>query len=82
MSALLNPYALLAALLALLAIVATSYQTGRLHERAAIAAKLQDGRITVLKDGKAIDDEVLRADDAGLCALLGGCELPAPPAGS
>lgn len=77
----LNPYVLIAALLALLAVAGTSYQAGRVHERADIATRLQDSRITVLKDGKAIDDEVLRADDSGLCALLGGCELPAPPAG-
>lgn len=35
--------------------------------------RLKDDRITVLKDGRAIDDEVLRADDTMLCTLLGGC---------
>ncbi|WP_048647507.1 hypothetical protein [Nitratireductor soli] len=39
----------------------------------AVLDRLKDDRITVLKDGKAIDDEVLGADTDTLCGLLGGC---------
>ncbi|KFB11020.1 hypothetical protein [Nitratireductor basaltis] len=49
-----------------------AYQRGRM----AVLQRLQSDRISILKDGKAIDYEALNADDAGLCALLGGCELP------
>lgn len=41
-----------------------------------VLTRLTNDRIKVLKDGKEIDTEVLGADDTGLCALLGGCELP------
>jgi hypothetical protein len=62
-------------LLALLAavLVAAAYLYGRHDGRAAFAAELTAGRVTILKDGKAIDNEVLAADDPALCALLGGC---------
>lgn len=38
-----------------------------------IVTKLKDSRITLLKDGKEIDEKVLSADDSELCAFLGGC---------
>jgi len=41
--------------------------------RAAILARLASDRITILKDGKEIDNAVLQADDDELCRLLGGC---------
>lgn len=65
-------------LLALLAAVllAAAYLYGRHEGRAALAAELTAGRITILKDGKAIDNEVLAADDPALCAMLGGCLQP------
>ena len=43
-----------------------------------ILSRLQSDRIEVLKDGKAIDEEVLGADDNLLCDLLGGCLQPEP----
>lgn len=65
---------LLALLVAVL--VAVAYLYGRHDGRAALAAELAGDRITILKDGKAIDNEVLAADDPALCALLGGCLQP------
>lgn len=39
-----------------------------------ITSKLADSRITVLKDGKSIDEDVLNSDDDGLlCKLLDNC---------
>lgn len=65
----------LAMLLAAL-LMAAAYLYGRHDGRAALAAELAADRITILKDGKAIDNEVLAADDPALCALLGGCLQP------
>lgn len=66
-------------LLAVLAVAGTIYVKGRVDGRASLLSGLAEDRITILKDGKEIDDEVLAADDAVLCALLGGCELPDQP---
>ncbi|RUW50063.1 hypothetical protein [Mesorhizobium sp. M8A.F.Ca.ET.021.01.1.1] len=52
------------------------YAKGRVDGRASLAAQLAGDRITILKDGKAIDNEALAADDPALCALLGGCLQP------
>lgn len=52
------------------------YVKGRTDGRASYVERLQADRITILKDGKEIDHEALGADDADLCELLGGCELP------
>ncbi len=62
-------------LLALLVTVpaAIAYVYGRQDGRAALVAELASKRITILRDGKAIDNEVLAADDPALCAMLGGC---------
>lgn len=38
-----------------------------------VYAWLEKERVKLIKDGKEIDDEVLSADDSGLCRLLGGC---------
>ncbi|KFB10321.1 hypothetical protein [Nitratireductor basaltis] len=46
-----------------------AYQRGR----TAVLQRLQSDRITILKDGKEIDHEVLEADDLDLCRMLGGC---------
>lgn len=64
------------ALLAISAVLGTTYVKGRVDGRAAVLESLAADRIRIFKDGKEIDDEVLAADDAVLCALLGGCELP------
>ncbi|EHK57731.1 hypothetical protein [Allomesorhizobium alhagi] len=53
-----------------------AYLKGRADGRAVVSDKLKDDRITILKDGKKVDDEVFSADDHSLCALLGGCGLP------
>lgn len=46
-----------------------AYRAGK----SAVLARLQSGRITILKDGRRIDEKVLGADDSALCRLLGGC---------
>jgi hypothetical protein len=66
-------------ILAVLAVSGAIYAKGRLDGRASVLSGLADDRITILKDGKEIDDEVLAADDDLLCALLGGCGLPDEP---
>lgn len=58
------------------AIAAGIYVYGAKGAADRINGKLKDDRITILMDGKEIDDDVSAADDAGLCALLGGCQLP------
>jgi len=55
------------------AIFGWAYVTGRGDGAAAVRDKLASDRITILKDGKEIDLETLTLDDAGLCAVLGGC---------
>lgn len=65
--------------LAVLAVAGAIYVKGRVDGRASLLSGLAEDRITILKDGKEIDDEVHAADDAVLCALLGGCELPDRP---
>lgn len=66
------------AFLAISAISGALYAKGNLDGRAAVHARLKNDRIKILHDGKVIDHEALVADDDGLCALLGGCELPNP----
>lgn len=43
------------------------------HQKAVFAAQVNEGKIQVLKDGKAIDEKVYNADDSTLCNMLGGC---------
>ena len=52
------------------------YAKGRVDGRATVTAALAADRVRILKDGKDITDEVLRADDDRLCELLGGCGMP------
>ncbi|MBN8244690.1 hypothetical protein JF546_16865 [Nitratireductor aquimarinus] len=66
----------LAAVLAVSAIAGGVYLYGHQRGAALVLQRLQSDRITILKDGRKIDEEALGADDTGLCALLGGCELP------
>lgn len=47
-----------------------AYRAGK----TAVLERLKDDRITILKDGRRIDDEVLKADDSELCSYLGGCQ--------
>jgi hypothetical protein len=55
------------------ALLAGAYFTGRADGAATVRARLAADRITILKDGREIDLETLNLDDAGLCAVLGGC---------
>ncbi|WP_336067147.1 hypothetical protein [Nitratireductor rhodophyticola] len=59
--------------LLLLALAVGIYFYGHHNGKEVVFQRLQSNRITILKDGKAIDVEVLRADDATLCDKLGGC---------
>ncbi len=56
----------------------SGYLKGRSDGHAALMAKLASDRVTILLDGKAIDHEVLQADDDALCGMLGGCGVPDP----
>lgn len=55
------------------AIVVGAYGLGHHEGRASLAAEIAGDRITILKDGKAIDEKVLAGDDDYLCGVLGGC---------
>ncbi|RWI96101.1 hypothetical protein [Mesorhizobium sp.] len=66
----------LGALLLAGALIGGVYAKGRADGRASLTAQLAADRVTILKDGKAIDNEALAADDPALCALLGGCLQP------
>lgn len=49
------------------------YFIGHSAGKKSVLATLQAQRVTILKDGKQIDEKVLGADDDSLCGLLGGC---------
>lgn len=66
----------LAGIVALLVVAGGIYLVGHHEGRLSVLDGLKDQRITILKDGKQIDEKVLGADDSALCSLLGGCELP------
>ena len=66
----------LAAVLAVSVMAGGIYLYGHQRGAASVLQRLHSDRITILKDGRKIDEEALDADDTGLCALLGGCELP------
>lgn len=63
----------LAAVLAVSVIAGGIYLYGHQRGSASVLQRFQSDRITILKDGKAIDVEVLGADDPALCDKLGGC---------
>ena len=63
----------LAGAVAILVVAGGIYLKGRHDGRHAVLQGLQDDRVTVLKDGRAIDDATVLLDDDGLCAVLGGC---------
>jgi len=52
------------------------YFYGKAVGKTELASELQADRVEILKDGKQVDEKAYAADDASLCALLGGCELP------
>ncbi len=68
-----TPYLIIGAVLAAGLVIGGSYWHGYANGKEAVLQKLKDERITLLKDGQKIDDEVLNADDAELCELLGSC---------
>lgn len=70
----LNPYVIGGALAALILTNAATGLYGYSKGKETILNRLKDDRITVLKDGVRIDNDVLAADDSGLCDKLGGCE--------
>jgi hypothetical protein len=49
---------------------ASAYKSGK----DSITAKIQEDKVIVLKDGKAIDEKVIAADDPSLVCLLIDCE--------
>lgn len=63
----------LAAAGVLVAALVASHWYAYASGRTAILARLASDRITILQDGKEIDNAVLEADNDGLCLLLGGC---------
>lgn len=69
-------YAALAAIGLFVGATLYAYAWGYNGGKQAILAKLQADRITVLKDGKRIDDQVLSADDDALLCLLTQCVQP------
>lgn len=51
---------------------ASAYKSGK----DSVTAKLQEDKITVLKDGKAVDEKVIAADDPSLVCMLIDCAEP------
>lgn len=64
----------LIAIAAFIGIVYMAYSQGKSIERNKLTSAIKDGRITVLKKGKEIDDEIVNFDGSDLCAVLGGCD--------
>lgn len=51
---------------------ASAYKSGK----DSITAKLQEDKVIVLQDGKAIDEKVIAADDDSLTCMLIDCAEP------
>ena len=68
-------YLYIGAIVAALSLLGYSYVKGRIDGKAAVYAKLEKDHISLVRDGIAIDKEVLSADDSTLCSLLGGCVM-------
>lgn len=60
--------------LATIAGLSTSHIMAYNAGKQSVLQRLQNDRITVFKDGKRIDDDVLGADDSGLLCMLTDCE--------
>lgn len=56
------------------ATLSTLYYIGYSNGQQRVLTRLQDDRITVLQDGRKIDERVLAADDDALYCLLVNCE--------
>lgn len=61
------------AVIAAVAVLSTTYYSGYSHGTQRILTRLADDRVTVLQDGKRIDENVLAADDDALYCLLVNC---------
>jgi len=70
------PWLVAGALAVFVASNGAAYLKGRADGRELVEGKLASDRVTILLDGKAIDNETLGLDDVGLCAVLGGCVVP------
>lgn len=68
-----KPYLYAAVALAAIAGLSTLYYKGYSDGQRSVTERLKDDRITVLKDGKRIDEDVLSADDDTLYCLLVNC---------
>lgn len=67
-------YAYLAILLALVGALTWTHYIAYSSGQTSITQRLKDDRITILKDGKAIDDSVRSSSDDELtCLLLDNC---------
>lgn len=51
---------------------ASAYKSGK----DSVTAKLQEDKVIVLRDGKAIDEKVIAADDPSLVCMLIDCAEP------
>lgn len=60
--------------LAVIAGLSTALYMAYSAGRQSVLTKLADDRVTVLKDGKIIDDRVLAADDDALVCMLIDCK--------
>jgi hypothetical protein len=66
-------YLYIGAIVAVLLVVGYVGRTIYVAGQASITNKIKDDRITLLKDGKIIDEKVLSYNDDTLCSVLGGC---------
>lgn len=66
------------ALLAVGVLLGGIYILGRHAGRDAVLSTLANDKVTILKEGRAIDHAADLLDDSGLCAVLGGCSMPEP----
>lgn len=69
-------YLYIGAIVAALSFSGYLYVKGRIDGKAAVYAKLEKDHISLVKDGIAIDKEVLSADDSTLLCMLSGDCLP------
>ena len=50
-----------------------AYFFGKSSQKQSMLAAMKDSRISVLVDGKKIDEKIENSSDDELCAILGGC---------
>lgn len=68
-------YLITVAGVALLAGIAYSHSMAYRAGKDSVLTELKDSRITILKDGRKIDEEVLSADDDALFCMLVDCSV-------